>query len=324
MNLSIVIPTWNAWDFLDPTLKAVQSALAQLSASAEVLVVDDGGTDETAQKVRELYPDVQLIQRSENGGFSAACNTGIRQALGEWVLLLNNDMRPACSALVTLMTFSGALPDDVFAVRPRIVRGVTLSDEDYRHMAMQPHFHFGMLRMRLVRMQEETGNKEAFSVCSGGAGLFRRDMLDKLQGLDEAYSPYYWEDVDLSWQAMARGWRIFYAPEAVFSHEREGSIKRSQPLVRVQRIAQRNAYLFHWLNLHDRRWLMQHIAFMPLHLLAALLRGHGWHLRGWLDALLRWQEVRHGRCVRRQARRQSDRDIQARYTWGHVVKVWQR
>lgn len=324
MNLSIVIPTWNAWDLLEPTLKALQSALAPLAASFEVLVVDDGGSDETAQKVRERYPDIQLIRRSENGGFSAACNTGIRRARGEWVLLLNNDMRPEPSALADLMTFADTLPADVFAVRPRIVRGVLLSDEDYRHMAMQPRLRFGMLRLQLVCMHEETSHKKAFPVCSGGAGLFRRKMLEELHGLDEIYSPYYWEDVDLSWRALSRGWYILYASEAVFVHEQEGSIKRSQSPARVRRIAQRNAYLFHWLNLQDWRWLIAHAAYMPLHLLAALLRGHGWHLRGWLDALLYWREVRHGRRARQLTRRQSDRDIQGHYVWGHVGRVWQR
>jgi len=84
---SVIIPTYNRIDTLG---RALDSVLAQSTPPGEVLVVDDGSTDDTAEFVARTYPHVILI-RQENAGVSAARNAGIKQAGGEWIALLDSD-----------------------------------------------------------------------------------------------------------------------------------------------------------------------------------------------------------------------------------------
>ena len=86
-TVSVVIPTYNRSALIT---RALDSVLAQTVKPHEILVVDDGSTDDTASLVRKHYPAVQLI-RQKNTGVSAARNAGITAATGEWVALLDSD-----------------------------------------------------------------------------------------------------------------------------------------------------------------------------------------------------------------------------------------
>jgi len=84
--VSAVIPAYNAEKFIHVT---IESALAQTYALAEIIVVDDGSSDRTAE-VAGKFPKTRVIRRP-NGGQGAARNTGIREAIGEWIALLDHD-----------------------------------------------------------------------------------------------------------------------------------------------------------------------------------------------------------------------------------------
>lgn len=87
MRISVIIPTYNRRDTLD---RALSSVLAQSSPADEVIVVDDGSSDDSAQLVEQGYPEAKLI-RQENRGVSAARNRGLEQASHEWIALLDSD-----------------------------------------------------------------------------------------------------------------------------------------------------------------------------------------------------------------------------------------
>ena len=86
-TVSVVIPTFNRAAVLS---RAIESVLAQTRAPDEIIVVDDGSSDDTATRVRRCYPSVSVIVQ-ENRGVSAARNSGIRASTGEWVALLDSD-----------------------------------------------------------------------------------------------------------------------------------------------------------------------------------------------------------------------------------------
>ncbi len=323
MRLSVVIPTWNAWVMLEETLTALQTAIQAIAPEVEVIVVDDGGVDDTCSRLQKDYSSwVKLVQREKNGGFSAACNSGIAAASGEWVLLLNNDMVPEKNAVEMLLDYAESCAADVFAVRPAIARVKRLEADDYAHMAMQIHRERGMLRFFIVRLAASTAHSQAFPVCSGGAGLFRREMLHTLGGFDEIFSPFYWEDTDLSYRALIRGWRNLYFPQALFLHAETGSIKKHFRPASVERTSQRNAYLFHWLNISDKKLLLQHLLWIPLHLIRGLAPQQHWRILAFFDALARFPQVREGRKKRLLQRIQTDQAVIAQSNQGVVTKIW--
>lgn len=87
MNISVIIPTWNRADRL---ANALQSVFAQSLPPAEVIVVDDGSTDDTRELVRSRFRDARYIYQ-QNKGVSSARNTGIAAASGDWIALLDSD-----------------------------------------------------------------------------------------------------------------------------------------------------------------------------------------------------------------------------------------
>ncbi len=86
-DVSVVIPTFDRASVL---ARAVDSVVAQTHSPAEVIVVDDGSTDDTAELVERRFPSVRLL-RQENRGVSAARNRGIGASRGEWIALLDSD-----------------------------------------------------------------------------------------------------------------------------------------------------------------------------------------------------------------------------------------
>ena len=108
-RLSVVIPTWNAANLV---LKAVghlqQAGEAQ---GAELIVVDDGSTDDTVVRVRRQFPDVVVLEQGVNRGFGAAVNTGFRAARGSYLGTVNNDVMVSWSTLRALVRFLEAHPE---------------------------------------------------------------------------------------------------------------------------------------------------------------------------------------------------------------------
>ena len=94
MDLSIIIVNYNVRYFLEQCLHSVQQAITRLQEEgyeAEVFVVDNNSVDGSVSEVRKKFPDVRLIENSENAGFSKANNQAIKLAAGRYVLLLNPD-----------------------------------------------------------------------------------------------------------------------------------------------------------------------------------------------------------------------------------------
>jgi glycosyltransferase involved in cell wall biosynthesis len=87
IRASAIIPTYNRAEL---TVRAVESALAQTSPPIEILVVDDGSTDDTREAMAQFGSAVRYVYQP-NAGVAAACNTGARQATGDWISFLDSD-----------------------------------------------------------------------------------------------------------------------------------------------------------------------------------------------------------------------------------------
>lgn len=138
--------------------------------------------------------------------------------------------------------------------------------------------------------------------------MFDRERFLQLGGFDELLSPFYWEDVDLSYRAWKRGFTVLYEPRSVARHRVSstiGKLKRS----RVRRIEQRNRLLLHWINLHDKRMLASHIARVILLALTAPLILRPGFVLSLAAALKRLPEARKRRGEEKQAAKRSDREV---------------
>lgn len=241
MKTSVVIPNWNGKKLLVKNLPAVMRV-----GFDEVIVVDDASTDDSRQYIQENYPQVKLLMNEKNRGFSYTVNKGVSSALGEIVYLFNTDMIPLTGVLTSVLkNFEDPL-----------VFGVSLSEEGYGFAI--PKKEFGFLG-HAVGERTDISHKTFW--ISGGSGAFRKSMWDKLQGLDLIYSPFYWEDLDLSYRAQRMGWRLIWEPKAKVIHKHESTINTKYFKKRyLNYIKERNQLIFHWKNLPVNWLLSNHLA----------------------------------------------------------------
>lgn len=210
--LSIIIPNWNGLKFLEPCL---DSLALQTHTTLEVIVVDNASTDGSQAFMRDHYPSVTLLELPENRGFTGACNAGMRAAKGDFIALLNNDTEvdEGWAAAVA----------DAFARHPEVgmvaSKMLLYNQRDHIHTAGDFFTVNGKAGNRGV-WQRDDGQYDreeyVFSAC-GGSSVYRRDMLDKIGLLDDAYF-FLLEDVDLGWRAQLSGYRCLYTPQAVVYH----------------------------------------------------------------------------------------------------------
>ncbi|WFR66537.1 glycosyltransferase family 2 protein [Curtobacterium flaccumfaciens] len=243
---AVVVVNWNRADL---TTRAVRAVLDD-GAADQVVVVDNGSTDDSMDVLRRDLPDATVLARGDNGGFAAGANTGIRHADADVVVLLNNDAEPAPGFVAALRDHLDAAPADVAAVTGRIVlagRWTRLqagASSAPAQRALRDHAgHLwvpspdGEVRLNSTGVRvDRDGNgldRDWFAPAdrvadravfgfSGGAAALRRAALDDVGLLDESLFMYY-EDTELAWRLRRRGWRVEYVADAVVEHDHSAS-----------------------------------------------------------------------------------------------------
>ena len=120
---------------------------------------------------------------------------------------------------------------------------------------------------------------------SGGSGSFRKSIWDKLGGFNELYSPFYWEDIDLSYRARKSGYKILFEPKSMVIHEHaKGAVKKYYSDFKIKTIAYRNQFIFVWENATDYSLQFLHFFWLPYHFVKALLRTDWAFFIGFLKA----------------------------------------
>ena len=303
-NISIAIPSYNGKELLKKYLSSVLNACKYYSfEKTELIIVDDASSDGTVDYLKSHFPFVKLIKQPVNRGFSLSANLGISSAKNRIVVLLNNDVQAAKNFLLFLPQHFE--DKNVFAVRPGL--GATPEDgiNDLQNPRIGGRFRFGFFD---VPKKAKKKTDLAF-FAGGGAAAFDREKFMKLGGFDGLFSPFYYEDVDLSYRAWRRGWKIAYEPRSLAYHQGGGTISKFYHPWYITMIGERNRYFLVWKNITDRRLLLQHLIFIPLRLIVSLVRGKFVFLVGFLCALGHLKEVIKKRKMVKQFAKVSDPEI---------------
>ncbi len=314
-DLSIVIPTRNGLHLLRENLPSVQAAARahhrETGGLTEIIVVDDGGRDETARVIPSEFPDVYLVKRQRNRGFAITCNVGLQSSRFPLVALLNNDVRVEEDYFIyQALHFQDPT---VFAVTAKVFEwGQPIFSAGGRYGRFRRGFwslytNYDTSTPEAAEWIEKRRLLSTYAI--GGFSTYSREKLEALGGFNELLSPFHWEDVDLSYRGWKRGWEVHYEPRSIAHHRISATINAHHKKAFVEVAAVRNRLLFHWINLHTPTYVLSHLI-----MLGALFLTRLWVLdfrfyRSLLQAVRQLRQVRTLRNLERKSAERTDAEI---------------
>lgn len=282
MNIAVIIPNLNGVDLIAECLKSLQKQ----THPAEIIVVDNGSTDDSVSLIEKEFPDITLIKLDKNYGFAGGVNAGIRMALKknyDAVAVFNNDAVADKNWLKNLV--------NALSIDNRIgAAGSKQLLPDGKHIdATGNAYTIWGLPFPRGRNQIDKGQyddqRDIFS-APGGASLYSASMLKDVGLFDERFFAYLEED-DLSFRTRLAGWRIVYEPSARVFHAVSTTSKKLGSFTRFH--STKNFHLLYLKNMPG--WLFW--KYLPLVALQSFRLALGalmhrqllTHLRGYFAAV---------------------------------------
>ncbi|MCK5235543.1 MAG: glycosyltransferase [Deltaproteobacteria bacterium] len=244
MDISIIIVNWNTREDILKCLVSIYKFTKGISF--EVIVSDNGSIDGSVEAIREVLPEVRIIENGANLGFGRANNRALGSTVGRYVLFLNSD---------TIVT-DGAISDAVAYLdeNPRAgLVGVQLLNEDctlQNSIANTPTIATELLNKSLLRKlfpsrypgkeHNFTSPKEVDSVV--GAAIFvRKEALDDVSTFDESFF-FFLEETDLCLRLRQAGWKVLHHPGIRIFHSQGKSAKKVNTRARIEYWISRNMF----------------------------------------------------------------------------------
>lgn len=257
-KISVIIPNYNGRKLLEKNLPKV----IENCPGVEIIVVDDASTDGSQIYLKSQKPKINLIENSKNLGFAKTANKGAKFAKGDLILFLNTDVEVNSNFInIVLNYFKNK---SIFAV------GLADLSHESNKVVTRGRGTAAISRGFLIHSKREPKAGKTFWV-SGGSGLFDKGKFLQLGGFDDIFSPFYWEDIDLSYRAYKSGYRCIFEPNAKVRHfHEEGAIKTNYAKSRIKSISYRNQFIFFWKNIDDYTLVAQHILWLPYHFVKAI------------------------------------------------------
>lgn len=227
-RLSVVILNWNGRRHLERYLPSV---VAHTEGDAEVVVADNGSTDDSLQWLCLNYPNVRVICLDRNYGFAGGYNRALREVESEYVLLLNSDVEVTAGWWQPLVEVLDT-ESDVAAVAPKLLADMERTKFEYAGAAggFIDYLGYPFCRGRILsNVEEDRGqydNRRDIFWASGAAMCCRREVFESLGGFDEDFFAHM-EEIDLQWRMQLAGWRIVVEPKSVVYHLGGGTLPAS-------------------------------------------------------------------------------------------------
>lgn len=244
LNLSVIIVNRNTSSLLrDCLTKFLQS---DLEIPSQIIVVDNGSTDNSIEMIRTDFPDVTLIEAGRNLGFAAANNRGFSMSVGEFILLLNTDAMVEKDCISTMLAL--AISDDQIAlVGPQLLNsdGTKQTSFEATPTLLTETTNRSLLKRlfpkRYPGKTENLANPKDVETLIGAVMLVRRKAFDAVGGFDPGYF-FFFEETDLAVRLRRAGWRVVHEPRAKAVHLQGGSAKSHPAPARIE--FYRSRYIF--------------------------------------------------------------------------------
>ncbi len=225
-------------------LKRYLPSVVAHTKGAEIIVADNGSTDNSLEVLAKEFPGVQTIVLDKNYGFAEGYNRAIAQVESEYVVLLNSDVEVTEGWLTPLLAYLDA-HSDVAAVQPKVRSWLRRTHFEHAGAAggYLSKLYFPYCRGRVLwHVEEDKGQYDTEAEVdwtSGACMCVRTKVYKECGGLDAAFFAHM-EEIDLCWRMRNAGWRLVCLPQSVVYHLGGGALSYESP---------RKTYLNHRNNL---------------------------------------------------------------------------
>lgn len=237
-KVSIIILNYNAGQLL---LNCVESVFNSSYNNIEVIVVDNASLDNSHHKCKEQFNKVRLIENRKNLGYCEGNNVGIREAIGEFIIILNPDTIVTQNCISELILAYKKFGEGLY--QPKIIslyeKDIIQSTGNMLHL-----FGFGFARDKGILDSMQRQEIEQVGYASGTCLFTSQETLKKI-GLLDSFLFLYHDDLDLGWRAAHLGIKSYYVPTAIIYHAESYSLKWSSKK-------------FFWLERNRRYCLLTH------------------------------------------------------------------
>ena len=233
-DLSIIIVSYKRLDCLR---KCIQSIVDTVKTNPyEIIIVDNQSDDGTPETIHREFPNLRVIENTENLGFARGNNQGILISGGKYVLLLNNDTEALPEAIDTLIEIMNHSPE-VGLLGCRLINPNQTIQQSFGRM-LNPVTQLGQ-KLCANKIYANPGNPMAKSLLTqwhsvekdvdwirGACMMLRREALVQVGLMDEQFFMFL-EDVDLGAQIRKAGWKVRFTPKASIVHHEGASISKN-------------------------------------------------------------------------------------------------
>src|SRR3989344_4550374 len=275
MKITVVIPVYKKTEeFIDN----LRNNLPYLTDCVVVVVNDD--PEKSIKDEISVFDKIRLIENKKNMGFPGAVKIGVKLVKTPLIMLLNSDVK------LLDKSYEKAIKHfeekNVFAV------SFAQKEKNGRIVGKNKiYFKNGFFQHNFAKDLKFGQNGWA----EGGADLIDKQKFESLNGFDEIYSPFYWEDIALSYRSWKAGYTILFDPQVLVEHHHETTIRVFYNSKQVRSIAFRNQLIFIWKNIHDPGKIFSHIIFLKLYLVSSLIKGNFEIWKGFLGAISKFDSI---------------------------------
>ena len=236
--VSIVVLNYNAGELL---LNCIESIKKSSYKNLEIIVVDNISTDKSQKICKEKHPDIKLIQNNKNFGYCEGNNIGIREAKGDYIIILNPDTIVESNWIEELISAYNKFGEGLYQPKH-----LSLNEKTVYMSAgnMLNIFGFGYAREKGNKDENQFNKIEEISYASGTC-LFTSSNVLKKVGLFDPFIFLYHDDLDLGWRASQLGIKSYYVPTSIIYHAESYSLKW-------------NAEKFYWLERNRKYCILTH------------------------------------------------------------------
>ena len=224
-KINIIILNWNGWEDTINCVNSLQET--DCTEPYKIIIIDNCSTDDSVKRIKEAFPEIELIQNNSNLGFGGGCNTGLLRSMkdnAEFVWLLNNDTTVYTNSLQELLNTAGSNSNIGIIGSVLYFMNDTKSIQTWGGgyisfwTGMAKHIHY---------------KKDAHKLqyITGASMLIRVKALRDIGFFDDSSYFMYWEDADLCFRLVRNGWDITVAGKSKVLHKESASFKDNHHLL---------------------------------------------------------------------------------------------